>query len=84
MKIKCLAWIDVLNIVACAVVLLLHCTDGSNARFSGTLSLGWYYWLDSTQILPLACGCIFHDLRLAHIQTSILTDNKNFGWMGGW
>lgn len=45
MENKRLVWIDVLNIVACAGVLLLHCTNGQVHGFSGTPSLDWYIGL---------------------------------------
>lgn len=41
MKKQRIVWIDVLNIVACAGVLLLHCTNKEVHNFSGTLSVNW-------------------------------------------
>lgn len=40
-----LIWIDLLNIVACASVLLLHCTNSEVLGFSGTPSIDWYIGL---------------------------------------
>ena len=40
-----LVWIDVLNIVACAGVLLLHCTNAQVHGFSGTPSADWFIGL---------------------------------------
>lgn len=36
---KRIIWIDALNIVACAGVLLLHCTNKQIHNFSGTPSI---------------------------------------------
>ncbi len=36
-----LIWIDLLNIIACASVLLLHCTNSEVHNFSGTPSVDW-------------------------------------------
>lgn len=45
METKRLIWIDALNIVACAGVLLLHCTNEQVHNFSGTPSVDWYIGL---------------------------------------
>lgn len=36
------AWVDALNILACAGVLLLHCTNSEIHDFSGQFSVGWF------------------------------------------
>lgn len=45
MTTKRIIWIDALNIVACAGVLLLHCTNGQIYNFSGSSSVNWYIGL---------------------------------------
>lgn len=45
METKRLVWIDLLNIVACAGVLLLHSTNGEVHSFSGIPSADWYIGL---------------------------------------
>lgn len=45
MTTKRIIWIDALNIVACAGVLLLHCTNKQVHNFSGTPSIDWYIGL---------------------------------------
>ena len=42
---KRIIWIDALNIVSCAGVLLLHCTNGQIYNFSGSPSVNWYIGL---------------------------------------
>ena len=45
MKPKRYLWVDVLNIIACAGVLLLHCTNQEVYHFSGVFSFNWYIGL---------------------------------------
>lgn len=42
---KRLTWIDALNVVACAGVLLLHCTNSQVHQFSGIPSYEWFVGL---------------------------------------
>lgn len=50
-----IVWVDALNIVACAGVLLLHCTNNQVHNFSGTPSWDWYVGLftHSTFLWPV-------------------------------
>lgn len=34
-------WIDILNVIACMGVLLLHCTNSEIHNFSGNVSFKW-------------------------------------------
>lgn len=45
METKRIIWIDALNIVACAGVLLLHCTNEQLHNFSGAPTINWYIGL---------------------------------------
>lgn len=45
METKRIIWIDALNIVACAGVLLLHCTNEQIHNFSGAPTINWYIGL---------------------------------------
>lgn len=51
-------WIDILNILACAGVLILHCTNHEIHNFSGTRTLNWYIGL-LTHSLFLWPVCVF-------------------------
>ena len=49
------AWVDVLNVVACMGVLLLHCTNHEIHGFSGEISFDWLLGLvtHSTMLWPV-------------------------------
>ncbi len=41
MEKKRILWVDALNVIACAGVLLLHCTNAQVHNFQGTVSFNW-------------------------------------------
>lgn len=74
-----LIWIDVLNIVACTGVLLLHCTNGQVHGFSGTPSLNWYIGLTTHSFFLWPVDVFFMISGFTLIRTSLLTNNNNSG-----
>lgn len=74
-----LVWIDVLNIVACAGVLLLHCTNGQVHGFSGTPSVDWYIGLTTHSFFLWPVDVFFMISGFTLVRASILTDNNNSG-----
>lgn len=79
MENKRLVWIDVLNIVACAGVLLLHCTNGQVHGFSGTPSLDWYIGLTTHSFFLWPVDVFFMISGFTLVRISILTNNNNSG-----
>ena len=77
MEKKRLVWIDILNIVACAGVLLLHCTNGQVHGFSGTPSLNWYIGLTTHSFFLWPVDVFFMISGFTLIRNSTLTDNNN-------
>lgn len=77
MEKKRLVWIDVLNIVACAGVLLLHSTNGQVHGFSGTPSLNWYIGLTTHSFFLWPVDVFFMISGFTLIRTSVLTENNN-------
>lgn len=74
---KRLVWIDILNIVACAGVLLLHCTNSQVHGFSGTPSLNWYIGLTTHSFFLWPVDVFFMISGFTLIRTSILINNNN-------
>lgn len=72
-----LIWIDMLNIVACAGVLLLHCTNGQVHGFSGTPSLNWYIGLTTHSFFLWPVDVFFMISGFTLTKASILTGNNN-------
>lgn len=74
-----LVWIDVLNIVACAGVLLLHCTNGQVHGFSGTPSADWYIGLTTHSFVLWPVDVFFMISGFTLIRKSLLTNDNNLG-----
>lgn len=84
MENKRLIWIDVLNIVACAGVLLLHCTNGQVHGFSGTPSADWYIGLTTHSFFLWPVDVFFMISGFTLVNHLALTDyNKSGGGGGG-
>ena len=79
MENKRLVWIDVLNIVACAGVLLLHCTNGQVHGFSGTPSLDWYIGLTTHSFFLWPVNVFFMISGFTLVSHLALTDYNNSG-----
>lgn len=79
MENKHLVWIDVLNIVACAGVLLQHCTNSQVHGFSGTPSLDWYIGLTTHSFFLWPVDVFFMISGFTLVRISILTNNNNSG-----
>ena len=76
-------WIDLLNILACAGVLLLHCTNGEVHHFSGTPSVNWFIGLITHSFFLWPVNVFFMISGFTLIRPSLIVDNvkievKNF------
>lgn len=74
-----LVWIDVLNIVACAGVLLLHCTNGQVHGFSGTPSFDWYIGLATHSFFLWPVDVFFMISGFTLVRNALLTNDNNSG-----
>lgn len=74
-----LVWIDLLNIVACAGVLLLHCTNGQVHGFSGTPSVDWYIGLTTHSFVLWPVNVFFMISGFTLLRPSIVNNIE----MGG-
>lgn len=74
-----LVWIDLLNIVACAGVLLLHCTNGQVHGFSGTPSVDWYIGLATHSFFLWPVNVFFMISGFTLLRSSIVNKSE----MGG-
>lgn len=83
MENKRLIWIDVLNIVACAGVLLLHCTNGQVHGFSGTPSADWYIGLTTHSFFLWPVDVFFMISGFTLVNHLALTDYNKSGGGGG-
>ena len=79
MENKRVVWIDVLNIVACAGVLLLHCTNGQVHGFSGTPSLDWYIGLTTHSFFLWPVNVFFMISGFTLVSHLALTDYNKSG-----
>lgn len=78
---KRLAWIDALNIVACAGVLLLHSTNSQVHHFSGTPSYEWFVGLFTHSFFLWPVNVFFMISGFTLIRSSTNVYNSE---MGGW
>ena len=83
MEIKRLVWIDVLNIIACAGVLLLHCTNDQVHGFSGTPSADWFIGLTTHSFFLWPVNVFFMISGFTLTSHLALTDYNNFFLGGG-
>ena len=83
MEIKRLVWIDVLNIIACAGVLLLHCTNDQVHGFSGTPSADWFIGLTTHSFFLWPVNVFFMISGFTLTSHLALTDYNNWGGGGG-
>lgn len=74
-----LIWLDLLNIVACAGVLLLHCTNGEVHHFSGTLSANWFIGLITHSFFLWPVNVFFMISGFTLIYPSIVNNSKRGG-----
>lgn len=79
MEIKRLVWIDVLNIIACAGVLLLHCTNDQVHGFSGTPSADWFIGLTTHSFFLWPVNVFFMISGFTLTSHLALTDYNNWG-----
>lgn len=77
---KRLTWIDALNVVACAGVLLLHSTNSQVHHFSGTPSYEWFVGLFTHSFFLWPVNVFFMISGFTLIRPSL---NINNGEMGG-
>lgn len=73
-----IVWVDALNIVACAGVLLLHCTNGQVHGFSGSPSVDWYIGLFTHSVFLWPVNVFFMLSGYTLIRKSLI-DNVNRG-----
>lgn len=79
-----LIWIDLLNIVSCAGVLLLHCTNEEVHHFSGMPSANWFIGLTTHSFFLWPVNVFFMISGFTLIRPSLLGNNikmkgmKNF------
>lgn len=79
-----LIWIDLLNIVSCAGVLLLHCTNEEVHHFSGMPSANWFIGLTTHSFFLWPVNVFFMISGFTLIRPSLLVNNikmkgmKNF------
>lgn len=74
-----LIWIDLLNIVACAGVLLLHCTNGEVHHFSGTPSANWFIGLTTHSFFLWPVNVFFMISGFTLIRPSLIVNNIQIG-----
>ena len=74
-----LVWIDLLNIVACAGVLLLHSTNGQVHGFSGTPSIDWYIGLTTHSFFLWPVNVFFMISGFTLLRPSIVNKNETGG-----
>lgn len=74
-----LVWIDVLNIVACAGVLLLHCTNGQVHGFSGIPSADWFIGLTTHSFFLWPVNVFFMISGFTLVSHLALTDYNTSG-----
>lgn len=74
-----LVWIDLLNIVACAGVLLLHCTNRQVHGFSGTSSVNWYIGLATHSFFLWPVNVFFMISGFTLLCPSIVNNSKMWG-----
>ena len=76
---KRLTWIDALNIVACAGVLLLHSTNGQIHHFSGTPSYEWFVGLFTHSFFLWPVNVFFMISGFTLIRPSLSVNNSEMG-----
>ena len=72
MEKKRIIWIDVLNIIACMGVLLLHCTNGEIHNFSGEITLNWIIGLCTHSFMLWPVNVFFMLSGFTLIKPSII------------
>ena len=60
-------WIDILNIIACMGVLLLHSTNGEVHNFTGEITCNWLVGLLTHSFFFMAGKCVFYDFWIHFI-----------------
>lgn len=76
---KRLTWIDALNIVACAGVLLLHSTNGQIHHFSGTPSYEWFVGLFTHSFFLWPVNVFFMISGFTLIRPFLSVNNSEMG-----
>ena len=73
-------WIDVLNVIACMGVLLLHSTNGEIHNFSGEVSINWIIGLctHSFMLWPVNVFFMLSGFTLMNSQLSCVGGGKRF------
>lgn len=80
-----IVWIDVLNIVACAGVLLLHCTNREVHHFMGTPSVNWFIGLFTHSFVLWPVNIFFMISGFTLMRKSLISINNHwvFFFLGG-
>ena len=78
-----IVWIDALNIMACAGVLLLHCTNKEVHAFSGTPSANWYIGLFTHSFVMWPVNVFFMLSGFTLMRKSLIHENRQDAWGGG-
>lgn len=73
-----LVWIDMLNITACASVLLLHSTNEEVLHFSA-ISMDWYIGLITHSFFFWPVNAFFMISGYTLVENYLLTNNNNWG-----
>lgn len=74
-----IVWVDALNIVACAGVLLLHCTNGQVHKFSGTPSVDWFIGLFTHSAFLWPVNVFFMLLGYTLVRKSLIININSGG-----
>ncbi|WP_298071724.1 acyltransferase family protein [uncultured Bacteroides sp.] len=77
-----IVWIDALNIMACAGVFLLHCTNKEVHAFSGTPSANWYIGLFTHSFVLWPVNIFFMLSGFTLMRKSLIHDNRQDAWGG--
>lgn len=82
MENKRITWVDALNIVACAGVLLLHCTNSQIHGFSGEPSVEWYIGLFTHSFFSWPVNVFFMLSGFTLIRKSLIDKCQSGGVKG--
>lgn len=75
-----IVWIDALNIMACAGVLLLHCTNKEVHAFSGTHSANWYIGLFTHGFVLWPVNIFFMPSGFTLMRKSLIHGSRQDAW----
>ena len=78
-----IVWIDVLNIVACAGVLLLHCTNREVHHFMGIPSVNWFIGLFTHSFVLWPVNIFFMISGFTLMRKSLISISNPLVWGGG-